>query len=426
MQVFISDLHLTDGTSGQTINSGAVRLFRDNLQKLVLDIKSGKQPVREVKLVLLGDIFDVIRSCKWLETNVRPWSSAGPLQEAAVRGIAEGIFSQNTESISYLKELKSFVNGLGIPFELTYVVGNHDWILNRYPDVVKLTASTLDIAPPPAKFPTEIYEPAYGTIARHGDIYDELNYMGNRDKSSIGDAIVIELLNRFPEEVSHRLRGVLRADERQAVTDKLKELDNVRPLLDIPAWVLMLTREIRDSTLQRIVEKAWQKCVEDFFNVPFIKDMDIPFWPDTIDRLQAALNLSSRTSMRVLDKIVDIKNRLLPAGIEKGLQRSAWAETRIQSGEAKYVVYGHTHDHVIIPMDQFQQTNGEIQNKIYFNAGTWRQTWNRAAFDTSRREFVGWKVLTYIAFYQAEENNEYSFEVWNGSLGYDHLGKTLA
>src|SRR4029077_9435834 len=77
--VIISDLHLTDGTSGETIKPGAFRAFREALRELAYDAswRSEKEyfPVDGIDLVLLGDILDVIRSTRWCTapTEVRPW-----------------------------------------------------------------------------------------------------------------------------------------------------------------------------------------------------------------------------------------------------------------------------------------------------------------------------------------------------------------
>jgi hypothetical protein len=61
--VIISDLHLTDGTSGETIKPGAFRAFREALRELAYDAswRSEKKyvPVDGIDLVLLGDILDV-------------------------------------------------------------------------------------------------------------------------------------------------------------------------------------------------------------------------------------------------------------------------------------------------------------------------------------------------------------------------------
>jgi UDP-2,3-diacylglucosamine pyrophosphatase LpxH len=402
MQVFLSDIHLTDGTSGTTISANAFNLLYQNLKKLLEDV----QDATELKIVLLGDIFDVIRSTQWLNTTVRPWDSSGEDQKKVVGDIVRGILNHNCQSIEWIRKLQT----LSQKFELQYVIGNHDWLLNRYPDIAKNVAAELHAAPPNPVFPAEIFAPAYNTIARHGDIYDPLNFMGDRNKSSIGDAIVIELLNRFPIEVAKRL------SHQQAVVDRLKEIDNVRPLLDVPSWVLMASNR-ESEVVGRAITDAWQCCVDDFFKIQFIKDMNIPFWPDIVDELKVALQLSSHTSKWMLEKLIALKNRFFHDRPDGGYLAHAWAESKICSGQAKYALYGHTHDHLMIPMGLAPAHGGGIEDKVYFNTGTWRQTWNKTACDSGRREFVGWKVLTYIAFYNKDENDDYEFEVWNGALG---------
>ena len=55
MFVIISDLHLTDGTSGETIREGAFRAFRERLRDLAYDASwraNGKgkyQPIDELR-----------------------------------------------------------------------------------------------------------------------------------------------------------------------------------------------------------------------------------------------------------------------------------------------------------------------------------------------------------------------------------------
>ncbi len=87
MLVIISDLHLTDGSSGQTIREGAFRVFRQRLRDMAYDASwrapMGNQapqyePIEQMGLILLGDILDVIRSSKWLEDPVRPWDVSDP------------------------------------------------------------------------------------------------------------------------------------------------------------------------------------------------------------------------------------------------------------------------------------------------------------------------------------------------------------
>lgn len=44
MLVIVSDIHLTDGTSGKTIREGAFRVFRQRLRDLAYDASWRAQP----------------------------------------------------------------------------------------------------------------------------------------------------------------------------------------------------------------------------------------------------------------------------------------------------------------------------------------------------------------------------------------------
>lgn len=409
MLVFLSDTHLTDGSSGETIKPTAFRIFSDNLQQLIGSVKK-ENALKELKIVLLGDIFDIIRSGRWLETNVRPWSPPGVRQKTIVLDILKAIQKNNQASLNYFSVLRDYAARKDLPFAMSYVPGNHDWLINRYPEARDLVAGWLGIDLQGDKFPLELVAEDYKVLARHGDCYDEFNYMGDRDASSIGDAIVVELLNRFPREVEKKLEG-----RNREVADLLKELDNIRPLLDAPSWVLMVMKRAQDPEVRKIIETTWTKCVNDFFKIPFIRKMDIPFWPDIVDKLEIALQLTSRVSKAALEKISELRNLFLVEADEYG--KRAFVEPAMRSGKVSFVLYGHTHDYRIVPLDQVPLSPGKVRNKIYFNTGTWRKTWNRATFDSVNREFIGWHVLTYVGIYREDENGSYEFEIWNGALG---------
>jgi len=418
MIVFLSDVHMTDGTSGETIKPTAFRIFAENIRKLADTVKS----LEEIRLVLLGDIFDIIRSTQWLSVSERPWDAAGPEQQTIVQKILDDIISRNGQSLSEFQGLRQWAYGKGIPFDISYVIGNHDWLINRYADCRKAATQALGIADGTVPFPSQFFEPGYKVFARHGDIYDDFNYMGNRDASSIGDAIVIELLNRYPDQVMRRLRGLAAAgsvtqEEMDRIEGQLKELDNIRPLLAASSWVLMVANKTENEAVRKVIEQAWDDCVDAFFKAPFIKGQDKFLWPDMIDQLQIALLLSSHLSKNILEKVADLKEKWFPDDAAGGYDRHAFTEPKVRSGEASFVLYGHTHDYLMIPMDQTPLPDGSNQDKIYFNTGTWRKTWNKTKLDPMNREFIGWHVLTYVAIFKPSENGPYSFEVWNAALG---------
>jgi UDP-2,3-diacylglucosamine pyrophosphatase LpxH len=234
--------------------------------------------------------------------------------------------------------------------------------------------------------------------------------------------MVIELLNKYPQQVDIALsalvaRGDATPADKDKITTLLKELDNIRPLLDAPSWIFMVANKTENAAARQAMENVWDACVDEFFEVPFIKEQDKFLWPDTIDMLQIALKLSSHTSKKLLEKIAAVKEKMLPEQFEGSCHKIAFTEPKVRSGEAKFVLYGHTHHHVIVSMDQVPLPNGLTLDKIYFNTGTWRKTWNRALCDPWNREFIDWHVLTYVAIFKPTENGSYSFEAWNAALG---------
>lgn len=416
MLVFLSDLHLTDGSSGQTIKPTAFRMFADQLKKLADTVS----PLKEVRIVLLGDIFDIIRSAQWLDQKVRPWDKEGRSQQKVVEDILKKILEVNAPALAVFEDLRRSFQDRATPFVIDYVIGNHDWLINRYPTCRSLAAGALGISAP--AFKGEFFEPDYQVFARHGDIYDTFNYTGDRDASSLGDAIVIELLTRYPQVVEAGMialeaQGKATGDERRKIADLLKELDNIRPILDAPSWIIMVMNKTGNEAVRHLIEQAWEQCVNDFFKIPYIRKQDIPLWPDTIDLLQVALHLSSHTSKKLLEKVSELKERFFPSKREGGYHEKAFSEPKVRSREAHFVLYGHTHDQLIIPMDQEPGKDGASQDRVYFNTGTWRKTWNKVLFDPANREFIGWHVLAYVALFRPDENGSYNFEVWNGALG---------
>ena len=62
--------------------------------------------------------------------------------------------------------------------KFTYIVGNHDWLINRYPETRKQIAEFIGMSGnqyQSTAFITEGFWDKYGVFARHGDIYDPFN-----------------------------------------------------------------------------------------------------------------------------------------------------------------------------------------------------------------------------------------------------------
>ena len=428
MLVFISDTHLTDGTSGTTIAPAAFDKFCRTLKDIVWD--PAKTNIKTIEIVLLGDIIDVIRSALWLRPEnqiplnpVRPWSgdavsdSAGWNLRKYTEAIVEAIVHRpaNIEAMRYLRAFRRRMANKGVSVKISYIIGNHDWLVNRYESTRRKVADFLGLESPSRfsddRFPSERLFTDYRVFARHGDYYDSMNFEGNRDASSLGDAIVIDLLNKFPAAVTE---DSFLGSNRDLV-DRLKEIDNVRPLLDIPVWLQGLCNEY--PGVEERVHAVWNELVDGFFRMKFIKDHD-RFGPDVIDLLQVALRLTAGVSFGRLMEIIGSKSLRYFYGKSDDYKQFAYHEAVLRSNLARYVVYGHTHCVDQVPLDVFSTPDEEVVEKVYFNTGTWRKVFEHTKFDEEKCEFVGWHVMTFVLFYlESEKEQERNYEVWSGSLG---------
>ena len=84
--------------------------------------------------------------------------------------------------------------------------------------------------------------------------------------------------------------------------------------------------------------------------------------------------------------------------------------------DARFVVYGHTHHHEIVPLDVVLG-NGRRGAQVYFNTGTWRRVHRLARSSRSGRAFVAYDVMTYLAFFKDDERQGRPYACWSGALG---------
>jgi UDP-2,3-diacylglucosamine pyrophosphatase LpxH len=445
MLVIISDLHLTDGTSGETIRQGAFFLLRERLVSLAYDASWRSpgiyKPIESIELVLLGDILDVIRSSVWCDAppHVRPWGNPNhPDFISAVTNINAAILANNQKSLGALKSLSNFITvpaadrnhrpvsdkadhskdkRVTVPVRLHYLVGNHDWFY-RLPDAAfdPLRASVVEaigLANPKGPFPhdpTEYPEllDIYATHkvwARHGDIFDPDNFDGDRNKSSLGDAIVVELLNRFPATVKQRLGTQLPAE----CLDGLKEIDNVRPQVVIPTWIYSLLARTCSKEQAKAVMKIWNELVDNFLEIDFVKQHRSFF-------LKYGLKLTGGISVGSLSGALLWLKAKLGVGGDGRFYTNAFTEKAYRDGSAHFIVYGHTHHHEIVTLRAASLKTRPF-DQVYINSGTWRAVHEMAAADLKKPEFGGYKVMTYLVFYKGDEHGDREFEAWSGALG---------
>jgi hypothetical protein len=446
MLVIISDLHLTDGTVGDDLNSGAFAIFVERLKELALRaswrLDGRYEPIERIDVILLGDILDFMRTQRWLSTSARPWRDSPSAPVVAVaEAIADDILQVNSESLAVLRNVTTggairlppaessgrpglTSDSCPVDVRAHYMVGNHDWLLHLrgdgYDAIRRTIVEQLGLTNDPARpFPHDPRESdellsalrRHRVTARHGDLYDPINYAETRDAASLGDAIVIELVNRFVAKAASQL-----ADELpKAVTAGLCELPHIRPLLLIPVWIEgLLERSGVPAELRRRIKHAWDQLADEFLQMPFVRQHDqwSPF--QLIDGLEHALKFSKRMTIGWTARIVSWLHELRGAPGDSYFQH-ALAEQDFRNRRARHIVYGHTHVAESVPLDA-SYADGYVLNQVYFNTGTWRRVYRQTQWAPAEQEFVPAETMSYAAFYQGDERSGRSFETWTGTL----------
>jgi UDP-2,3-diacylglucosamine pyrophosphatase LpxH len=298
MKLFLSDLHLGDGKERDDFQ------FHQEFDELVRKL-SGQ--FKKVEMVLLGDVFDLIRTQKYYEFEGLPHP------EVKLR-VMEDITEQH---VPFFETLKYFTGKRGN--SLRYVIGNHDFGFYLDPRLQAIIRENfgLDLTPE-----TCYRDESLGIWAEHGHRYDIINNTFNKDGTPIdyclGDKIVVEIVDRFFDEVGKR-QGELGIDP--AV---INDLDNVRPQSAIANWLDSIDEEghLRQSYNDTIANFLVSN-VGEIGNV-FLDFLQGKYQPDL---LRAAKDLA-------------------------------------KNGVGKYIIFGHTHN----ALDEDLGKGSK-----HLNSGTWRK-----------------------------------------------------
>ena len=427
MLVFISDLHFVDETAGKhNIPASAFRKFLSTVKVL-----ADKAKAKEVKIVFLGDIFDLLRTEEWFKEKEvdRPWGDNTDRVLERANLILSKIEAKNRDTFKLFERAairKLFGN---IAVETVYMPGNHDRLCWLTDDMKGKVIKLLGLkGGNPENFKHHFSSTEYGVYALHGHSFDEFNYEGGPDGTDkdyrlvpIGDPITTELIAKLPYRLMKNVkaRGNLSAGEMDNLKRNFQEIENVRPFSATLKWLLYQVKANRN--LKEIIEDTVDEVVREFQKLQFVKkwydrhDRWLnPF--DSADQIQGVLYFLEKFKVLSTGKLLDIANKIEELFGEDELVKGAVKLFSKLDSRIQYIVMGHTHD----PLKKALALNregGKLCEHVYLNTGTWLKRYHECEDGSG---FIGWKDMTYAMFYTSEEKpNRHVlpvFELWSGSI----------
>lgn len=431
MLVFVSDLHFVDGTAGEhNVPTKAFdRVFHD------LAAHARKAEAKEITIVFLGDIFDLLRTEMWFDVpeEERPWGMAKNKTKkmaAHTERILDAILdhSENKKTFELLSgDLKGKEYGFPCEPERIYIPGNHDRICAQFPSLFKKCQQALGAK---NSQPLHLYtDPRYGVFACHGHEYDVFNFEGENSfddqsylKAPIGDPITTELVTRLPYVIMrHEKIKKLSKKKQENLKKALQEIQNVRPLAATLKWLFYQVSMY--DWLSDVIEEALEQVIEDFHALKFVNDWyrrhDCSTHPwDEADQIQTALFFLRKLKITRAEAIFSLGGKIIEM-VPDPLRTAVPKEFQRLGSDIYYVVYGHTHEPLQLPVEVVSEPDEKIRELVYLNTGTWR-AWHQEALV---RGFITWKLLTYTIFYTMKEDIKNkpkrdfpAFETWTGTL----------
>jgi UDP-2,3-diacylglucosamine pyrophosphatase LpxH len=443
MLVLVSDLHVTDETTANNVNPEAFALLGDE----ILDA-AARRGAREIHLVLLGDILDLVRSDFWHRHAIpmaeRPWggrldprtamNSAAETVEAQFRAILAAALASPAGTA--LAGMLARLSGATLPLTVTYVIGNHERVMWNFPSLQEDARRSL---PQISAFASRVERLDYGVLARHGHEWDEPTHGWRLRREVLMPA---EPIDRFSPEayrtmaigeaVTAELMSGLVFHARDAgappeLIDQLKDVNNLRPLLDVFGWLEWIGGA-RGRTHQAMLHQALRRSLDGLLDSSLARawdrlQADLLLTGDLVDRLEQARALllgpdfdSFRGRVEWLQRL----QRLLPAMLpgDDAVYAGAGAEAAFSGAPApggiEHVIYGHTHR----ARHDYLAASAAGAVQLYVNTGTFLPLISRTRDRTS---FASEQQLTMVFAYRADEDLEgkvpgtTSLDIWNGA-----------
>lgn len=460
MLVLLSDLHISDDSTSNNVDESA---FVNILGPSIKESMSPKNKnAKELNIILLGDIFDLVRTDHWvankIDDNDKPWN--GTLNPSTAMNNNSALITSQFEEImdkilitrsaqGLISMLNSFSSGVnGKQTRITYVIGNHDRVLNNFPSlqnkIKSALSNNLNVT-----FVSKAEEKEYGVLARHGHEYDNECYAIDlwndvMQKShplkrfspelskmmAIGEVLTAELMSGF----IYKINEIFKKKNWNSPNDReflygLRDVNNLRPMTSMFIWLRWFSRN-QQSKYQNALKAALLFALDNVLESKFAEQWDNTNKPilrgylagDITDRLDAIRDdLKSGGLAKVeesMSRLLDLKSIIdffVRNTNDDSLLKGAEEEFNDPSldKDIQYIVFGHTHE---ARQDFFKaDLSGKV--KMYLNTGTYLPF---IQLCRDNKGFANSHFMTMTFFYKNDEDTSNrkglgpTCEIWSG------------
>ena len=438
MLAIISDLHLTDASTATNVDKSAFALLSSEIIT-----SADVHRATELHLVLLGDIFDLVRTDYWHccygdDPASRPWGgtadpqtgmNTSPQVEQDFIAILGRVLATDSSQalLAMIASLAAWCNSRAIPFNVTYVIGNHDRMLYNYPFLKQIIVQAMPVAAnfTANNFSDKVNEPAYGLLARHGWEWDldcyGLSYYNKKlspgTKKVIFDPAINNVIAYGEVVTTEVMAGLIfyarenlglnvdpsRQNQQDIILlNQLRELNNLRPLDEVVNWFPWILENFPPEK-KDLVLNALQSALKNALNCRLAKD-----WPDDGGVLSSMSTLNAYYFGNIFQKaglvlkVIGGKIAGVFSHAQEPLIKGAQSDFAEAARGYYYVVYGHTH------LSQQNCFTAHLQgnSELYVNTGTFLPVIEGTtdASGNSTKSYSTSYAMTLAFFYKADED----------------------
>jgi len=432
--IVMSDLHFADSSS---LSIGE-RYFNHNLPPEVYRAFFNEilefirhDNIKEIDLVLAGDIFEITRSALWLKDNLRPYAhndqvAEGNALEGRISEIMDAIAADQRVSAT-LDLFRNLSTQLRRPVRIHFIPGNHDRLLNASRRIRNRTRSFLGMEPSDLPFDNQYLHQTNGDtklLVRHGHEYDAANFGADvrqwliiptlidksfYDRPSFGDIVTSEIAAKLPIlfKEYYTEEAILEDADLSSLFQRLIDFDNVRPSNALINF-LFSTPGFSMKEVWRLIEPVFVKLLDGMALSPEISRQMIAF--GGMAGFSAA-SLKSVLRTRLWRRGLPfwmVKTLLAPVsrrskiGDQSDIIRK---EECLQTDDSpvRCIVSGHTHN----PLVQLMKVESGVET-YYINSGTFR---NVITATPNLRDFGRLRSKARVLIFKQDEHNpEYNRE----------------